>query len=82
MPNAMRDLVDVLKALPTSERAAITRELLMTLEEEDFDGDCETAWAAEIESRLATVESGQFSARPWREAIETIRQSLSQGPPS
>ena len=82
MPNAMHNLVDLLKTLPTKERAAITRELLLTLEDDDFDADCETAWAAEIEKRLTAVESGQISARPWREAMETIRQSLSQGRPS
>jgi|GraSoiStandDraft_51_1057287.scaffolds.fasta_scaffold63046_2 putative addiction module component (TIGR02574 family) len=82
MTSATRNLLDLLKGLPERERAAITHELLLSLEEEDFDSDSETAWAAEIERRLAAVEKGQFSAQPWREAIEAIRQSLSQGPSS
>jgi len=67
--------------LPEQERAAITNELLLSLEE-DFDADCETAWAAEIERRMEAVDQGQFSAQPWREAIQAIRQSLSQRPES
>jgi putative addiction module component (TIGR02574 family) len=82
MTTAMRDLLDVLKQLPPSERAAITNELLLSLEEEEFDPDCETAWAAEIERRMAAVDKGEFSAQPWRKAIEAIRKSLSRKPSS
>ena len=78
MTTAMRDLLDVLKKLPPRERAAITNELILSLEEEDFDPDCETAWTAEIERRMAAVDEERFSAQPWRKAIEAIRKSLSR----
>jgi len=71
-------------ALPVDERADVAAELLASLDEGGGEdpAEVEAAWAAEIERRLAAVEKGQFSAQPWREAIEAIRQSLSQGPSS
>jgi putative addiction module component (TIGR02574 family) len=82
MSTATRTLLELLMALSKRERAALARELLLSLEGEDFDADCETAWAAEIERRMEAVDQGQFSAQPWREAIQAIRQSLSQRPES
>ena len=63
--------------LPESDRAALARQLLLSLEPEDFDADSESAWQAEIELRLAAVDSGNFEARDWREAVARIRKSLS-----
>jgi hypothetical protein len=78
MMNTNYDLVRLLMELPESQRAAIARELLLSLEGEEFDADWEEAWSGEIEQRLARVEQGRFSARPWREALEAIKQSLPQ----
>ncbi len=78
---SIHNLLELLMGLPEQQRAAISRELLLSLEGEDFDADCESAWAVEIENRLAAVDKGQFSARPWRETLEAIRQSLQPGPP-
>jgi hypothetical protein len=61
--------LELLMAAPEQDRPPISQEL---------DDNVEEAWAEEIEARLASVDKGQFSASPWREAIESIRQSLSQ----
>jgi hypothetical protein len=51
-------------------------------EPDRFEKDHEDLWAAEIETRLARIEQGDFSASDWREALARIRQSLVQGPPA
>lgn len=66
--------------MPPSDRAALAHRLLLSLEADDFDADSETAWAAELETRLARVEAGNFEARDWREALTRMRQSLSRKP--
>jgi putative addiction module component (TIGR02574 family) len=63
--------------LPEAERATLARQLLLSLEPDDFDADAEAAWVAELKARLARVKQGRFTARDWREAVADIRQSLS-----
>jgi putative addiction module component (TIGR02574 family) len=75
----MNELLAKVLQLPTAERATIARELLLSLEPDEFDVDAEAAWAKEIDARLTAIEQDRFSARDWREAVENIRQSLSQG---
>jgi putative addiction module component (TIGR02574 family) len=65
--------------LPDPERAALARQLLLSLEPDDFDADSEAAWAEEIEARLDAVERGECTAADWREAVARIRQSLGEG---
>jgi putative addiction module component (TIGR02574 family) len=70
--------------LPEDERAALAKQLLLSLEPDDFDIDSEAAWAVEIEARLDVVERGGYAAQEWREALMEIRSRLSnsKGPKS
>ncbi len=54
--------------LPEEERATLAGLLIETLENET-DPDVEQAWAAEIERRLAELDSGAVRTIPW----ETVR---------
>ena len=52
--------------LPVAKRAELAAALLASLDGEP-DDDVEAAWAAEIQRRLARVQSGEASGRPWSE---------------
>jgi putative addiction module component (TIGR02574 family) len=70
------DLFTQALKLPEPQRAALARQLLLSLEPDDFDEDSEAAWATELEARLAAIEQGKFEAKDWRESLAEIRQSL------
>jgi putative addiction module component (TIGR02574 family) len=67
-------------ALPHPDRAELARQLLLSLEPDDFDEDADVQWAAEIERRVAAIERGDYSASDWRDAMARIRQSSSSKP--
>jgi len=59
--------------LSNSERARLAERLLASLDE---DSEIEEAWAAEVERRLADVESGRVQMIPAEDAIADARRSL------
>lgn len=63
---------EALKLTP-GERAALAQRLLASL---DVDADIEEAWAAEVERRIADVESGAVQVIPMDEALAQVRSSL------
>ncbi len=69
-----RTFTDVWKEasdLSEADRAALAGLLIESLEGEP-DPDVEAAWAAEIERRVADMESGKVQGIPW----EQVRQRL------
>jgi len=70
------DLLSQALGLPEAERAALARQLLLSLEGETAADD-DQAWALEIEARLAAIAEGRFQAKDWRESLAEIRQKLS-----
>ncbi len=63
---------EVLRLSP-GERAALAQRLLASLDE---DAEIEEAWAAEVERRIAEVESGAVQVIPMAEALAQVRASL------
>ncbi len=63
---------EALKLTP-GERAALAQRLLASLDE---DADIEEAWAAEVERRIADVESGAVQVIPIAEALARVRAAL------
>jgi putative addiction module component (TIGR02574 family) len=63
---------EALKLTP-GERAALAQRLLASLDE---DAEIEEAWAAEIERRIADVESGAVQVIPIAEALAQVRAAL------
>ena len=63
---------EALKLTP-DERAALAQRLLASLDE---DAEIEDAWAAEIERRIADVESGAVQVIPIAEALARVRAAL------
>jgi putative addiction module component (TIGR02574 family) len=72
----MTDVEHVLEAalrLSPSARAAVAAELLESLEGLETESeDVESAWADEIQKRLAEVDSGAVKPIPWAEARRRI----------
>ena len=73
------ELLHQVLALSEGERAIVAQELLLSLDPDETDPDADAAWAAEIATRLEAVESGDFEAQEWREALEELRAELEQG---
>ena len=59
--------------LTHGERAALAQRLLASLDE---DSEIEDAWAAEIERRIADVESGAVQVIPIADALARVRAAL------
>lgn len=68
-------ILDTALALTPNERAWLASELIASLDESK-DSDVEAAWAAEIERRIAEVESGNAETISWEEARARIRATL------
>ena len=69
-----RTFTDVWKEaaeLTEEERASLAGLLIESLES-DPDPEAETAWAAEIEKRVAELDAGTVKSIPWEE----VRQRL------
>ncbi len=65
-----RDAAEILKdalALPPEARAALIGPLVDSLDTEVDEG-VEEAWRAEIQRRLAEIDSGAVKLVPWDEA--------------
>jgi len=63
---------ETLKLTP-AERARLAEHLIASLDE---DTEIEEAWAAEVEKRIADVESGSVQLIPVAEAIAQARAAL------
>ena len=64
-----RDAAEILRdalALPTEARAALAGSLLESLDTE-VDEDAEAAWAAEVNRRVAELDSAAVKTIPWAE---------------
>lgn len=71
-------VIDLALALPRDQRAELASTLLRSLEEaaEDAPDEVATAWAAEIERRIALRDAGGVCAAPFDAAIALIRAQL------
>ncbi|HWO26207.1 MAG TPA: addiction module protein [Kofleriaceae bacterium] len=60
-------------ALSDDDRAKLAEKLIESLDGE-LDPDAETAWAAEIDRRLARIDAGQSSSLSMDEALARLRR--------
>ena len=73
MARAEEHLQALLK-LPVEDRAHAAKLLLESLEG-DIDADAEAAWAAEIERRLARIQSGEATLISAADAAARIQRA-------
>ena len=66
MNSTARRLYEEAMKLDPDERAALTGLLIESLDPESEEG-VEEAWIAEIERRMAELDSGTVQAVPWQE---------------
>ena len=74
MPQTQLEILEAeaLKLTP-GERAALAQRMLASLDE---DAEIEAVWAAEVEHRIADVESGSVQVIPIAEALARVRAAL------
>ncbi|MFZ5508438.1 MAG: addiction module protein [Pseudomonadota bacterium] len=73
MPTQLEILEAEVLKLTAAERARLAERLIASLDE---DAEIEEAWAAEIERRIAEIESGQVEMITAAEAVAKARASL------
>lgn len=66
MARSARELFDEAMRLDPRERGMLLRLLIDALDDETEDG-VEDAWRAEVERRMAELDSGSVEAIPWEE---------------
>ena len=71
MKNDSAELLKEALKLPPEARAALAGSLIDSLDQEVDEG-AEAAWEAEIERRLAELDSGSVKLVPWSEARRRI----------
>ncbi len=67
---------DTVLKLSTAERAALARDLLVSLDDVETDSDSDQQWADEILARSDAYQRGELTARDWRESVDRVRQAL------
>jgi putative addiction module component (TIGR02574 family) len=77
MPRLTRDLLMEALELPLDERAKFAAELLESLQ--DAEEDIESAWAAEIERRVAAARSGELQSTDWRTVLDRVEEDVLRG---
>ena len=70
------DLLAELLLLPPQERARLAESLIASL---DADPDVDIAWQAEIERRVADLETGAVQTVPAAEVFQRLRERLRGG---
>jgi putative addiction module component (TIGR02574 family) len=71
MKNNIADILKEALRLPPEARAALAGSLLDSLDE-PLDIDAESAWEAEIASRVREIDEGKITLIPWAEARAKI----------
>lgn len=73
MAKSARELFEEAMGLDPKERATLMRLLVDSLDADSEEG-AEAAWQAEIERRIAELDSGQVQAVPWEELRARLYQ--------
>jgi len=73
MARSARELFEEAMRLDPAERATLMRLLIDTLDAESEE-DAEDAWRAEVERRIAELDSGAVEAVPWEELRARLYQ--------
>lgn len=76
MTEAAAQLKTMLSQLPANDRAELARFLIESLDE-GVDDDAETAWEAELNRRLAEIESGNARGETAETVFAELRKKYS-----
>ena len=73
MPITLEQIVEETKHLPADVVARLVDQILVT-RHGGVEAEVESAWKAEIQARLAAMESGQVQGIPVDESLARIRK--------
>jgi len=74
MQQSTAEVFEAALALSDEDRAKLADKLVQSLDGE-IDPDAETAWAAEIERRLARIDAGHASSLSMDEALARMHRA-------
>lgn len=74
MTRSTNDLLSEALGLPLDERAKVAAALLESLDE--VEEDIETAWATEIQQRVAAARAGELESTDWRTALDRVEREV------
>jgi putative addiction module component (TIGR02574 family) len=74
MTRAAEELLTQALELPLDERAKIAAELLESLQA--AEEDVESAWAMEIQRRVAACRAGELESTDWRAVLNRIERDV------
>ena len=74
MNRSASEVLDAALALPEEDRGKVADKLIESLDG-DLDPDAETAWAAEIERRLARIDAGQAKLLSRDDAVARMHRA-------
>jgi len=77
MSKTGQKVLDEALQLELTERAELAAELLASLDGRP-DDEVEAAWAAEIERRAERARTGADGGKPWAEARDAAKDTLSK----
>lgn len=75
---ATEALLEQILKLPGDERAELARQVLLSLEPDEFDDDIDHAWATEIHRRREAVRCGDVKLLDWVDARQQILDEPNQ----
>lgn len=75
MSRTYEDLLSEAARLPEQDRATLAGFLIESLEGPS-DSDVDALWAAEIERRVADIDSGRETSVPWEEVRQRLLERL------
>lgn len=74
MTRSTRDLLTQALELPLDERAELAAELLESLH--SAEDEVESAWAAEIQERVAAARAGELESTDWRTVLQRVEKEV------
>jgi small-conductance mechanosensitive channel len=77
MARENRTLLQEALELPLEERAKMAAELLESLQE--AEEQVESAWASEIEKRVAAARAGELASTDWRTVLDRVEREVLGG---
>jgi putative addiction module component (TIGR02574 family) len=74
----VQHVLSLVAELSVAERAEVAAEVLASFDAGEPDPDHESAWQAEIEGRLASIDRGDVKLVPMDEALARIRARVAR----
>ena len=75
-PGSVERVMEEALSLPRSERAALAKELISSLELAEDAGSIEAEWVAVAVERSRAYDAGETTACDWRESVARIQAAL------